>query len=297
MSARWETRIRWAVGLLLTTAAGLKAVQLLIDSPAGFGNPLTKRILLIAISVEFSAGLIILSGIWWRQLRWLAAALFSMFAAYSFQLALYGEDSCGCFGPLRVHPWWTFQLDAVMLFGLLISIWWSPRHAEAELAPSTVDRKYHRVAVAGIAILVILSVAVVVRHAVNHRTFGDQLLSTARSPVALEPNSWEGRSLPIAYAIDLDLSQGKWIVLLHRHNCPDCHEAVLRYEELAMHKRVALVEVPPYGKSDSIPTAAVYRAQLRGDREWFIQTPVELQLENGVVMSASTKLPALLCNE
>jgi hypothetical protein len=120
--------------------------------------------------------------------------------------------------------------------------------------------------------------------------------TSAGDLVVLEPEQWLGMPFPISEYIDANLSEGAWIVLFHRHDCPDCQEATPQYERLAHSRRVALVEVPPYGH-ELVGTGRARHARLRNDRNWFIQTPVEVQLNDGVVVSASTKLPAIAALE
>lgn len=124
-----------------------------------------------------------------------------------------------------------------------------------------------------------------------------EALPTAGGYVILEPESWVGQQLPIAQYIDLDLSNGEWIVLLHRHDCSECQAAVPQYERLAASlplgsPRVALVEIPPFG-GEVVTEPICARVKLGGDRDWFVQTPMEIRLRDGIVTQASTELPAL----
>ena len=72
-----------------------------------------------------------------------------------------------------------------------------------------------------------------------------------------------------------------------------------RYERLAEesvrrggHKQVVLIEVPPFGESENASGPA-RRTRLSPDREWFVQTPVEIQLRDGKVTLASQGLPSV----
>jgi hypothetical protein len=60
---------------------------------------------------------------------------------------------------------------------------------------------------------------------------------------------------------------------------------VPQYAQLAMQEQVALVEVPPYGDSHASANSALHLARLSDDRDWFIQTPVETQLADGLVIA------------
>ena len=112
----------------------------------------------------------------------------------------------------------------------------------------------------------------------------------------LEPENWTGKEFPLLEYIDLDVSQGNWVLLLHRHNCPKCQEVVPRYQSLAklgILDNVALVEVPPHDSTLEYQESPCLNALLSNRRNWYIQTPIEIQLSNGIVKNASTDLPSL----
>jgi hypothetical protein len=146
----------------------------------------------------------------------------------------------------------------------------------------------HRAIVAGVTAISVLGTAFLMRHMDGRTAQAGDSLTSAGGLVILEPKQWIGKPLPIADAIDLDLAQGEWIVLLHRHDCPDCQAAVPRYERLALQQRVALVEVPPYEELHASTTGAAHRGRLSSDREWFVQTPAELRLQDGVVLAVKS---------
>lgn len=113
--------MRRIAGVLLVCAAVLKAVELVNEPAVAMLNPVGRFFVAIQIGVELGLGLFVLSGLYWSKLRWLLLILFAGFAGYSLYLALNGAASCGCFGPLRVEPWWTFLLDVAIVCGLAIS--------------------------------------------------------------------------------------------------------------------------------------------------------------------------------
>jgi hypothetical protein len=84
-------------------------------------NPLGRLFLPIQIGVELGFGLLVLSGLYWNRLRGLLIVLFVGFAGYSLYLATNGATTCGCFGPLRIHPWWALFLDVAVVLGLVVS--------------------------------------------------------------------------------------------------------------------------------------------------------------------------------
>jgi hypothetical protein len=284
--------MRWVAGLLLMLAAALKAVTLVIDPATALVHPLGLYFLPLEIGLEFCVGLLFLSGIYWLKLRWLAAALFTAFSAYSLYLALQGATSCGCFGPVHVNPWWTFGLDLAVVLGLVASRWFDaasmPRalHSRAGL-PSQL-RSSSRVSVAVVISIGVLIAAALFRYADQRTAMANSISAAQGDLVILEPEKWIGQKLPIAEFIDTDLSSGEWIAVLHRHDCPVCQEAIPRYEQLASEgARIALIELPPYGFTPSLESACRC-CRLKNDREWFVQTPVELCVKDGVVTTVKT---------
>lgn len=274
--------MRWVVGVLLLAAAVLKAAQLLAEPALSLASPALRYLLPLQIAAEACLGLLALSGVWWRQLRWLALVLFSGFALYSMYLATSGAATCGCFGNLEVHPWWTFAIDAAVVAGLAASIAFGTNDAPTAARPR---QAFALAMLCGVALGgTVFSVAL--------GTTRSSSLIADDGLVVLEPEAWIGQRLPIAEFIDADLSQGTWTVLLHRRDCPDCQEAAPQYEGLAASQNVALVEVPPFGH-EVINSGPAVHTRLREERDWFVQTPVEIRLDSGVVVGASTDLPAI----
>ena len=131
-------------------------------------------------------------------------------------------------------------------------------------------------------------IALLFRYATGQRTVSARGLTTSGNLVILEPEKWIGQKLPIAEFTDADLSNGEWTVVLHRHDCPACQEAIPHFEQLAlMGRRVALIEIPPYGYSPS-GGSACFCCRLKDDQEWFVETPVEIQLLDGVVQAVKS---------
>lgn len=80
--------------------------------------------------------------------------------------------------------------------------------------------------------------------------------------------------------------------MLHRHDCPECQQAAPQYEVLADTQKVVIIEMPPYG-GERLEEGPALHARMPNDREWYAQTPVEIRIKNGVVLDASTDLPAI----
>jgi hypothetical protein len=278
--------MRWVAGWLLVVAAALKAAKLIAEPGVVFTQPLGRYFLPTQCGVELAIGLLLLFGINWRILRWLAIILFTGFAAYSLYLAISGRTSCGCFGPIYVNPWWTFGLDVAVTLGLLSSVLTESQvinQADVNLARPTTFAPSLRIAIALISGFAVVSMAIVVRYTDQQTVFAHGHPTSANGAVVLSPEQWIGAELPIADLIDVDLSRGEWVVLLHRHDCPACQEKVPKYEQRATAgERVALIEVPPYGDV-SRQIKACHYGRLRADHNWFVETPIEIRLRDGIV--------------
>ncbi len=284
--------MRWCVGLLLVCAAILKVVQA-ITEPALMHT--TGRFYLpLQVCVELGVGMLALAGINWRQLRWTVLLLFAFFAAYSLYLAVSGAASCDCFGPIKVNPWWTFVLDIAVVLCLLFSVRHGREWNVKAIPGATQLVSYsagRRTVIASVICVTAICTALLVWYCDHRMASAEGLLKLAGDLVVLEPDQWIGKPLPIARFINLDLSNGKWIVLLHRHDCPICQEEVPRYEQLGRQvfdRHVALVEVPPYGNFDASVSNVCHHARLKDDYEWFVQTPVEIQLQDGIVKATKS---------
>lgn len=282
--------MRWVVGILLVCAAILKTIQL-VSEPAVATMQLSGTWLLpIQIGAEFGVGLIVLSGHYWRRLRWPVILLFMCFAGSSLYLAIMGETSCRCFGTITIHPFMTFLLDLAIVCGLIMSTVWhgplfSSKAHTASIASDSIStgRRFVIPAIlsTSLVVVIVLSLYADYRTAFDAREFG-----YAQGTVILEPEQWIGQRLPIADSIDIDLSKGKWDVLLYRHDCSVCEAMIPRYKDLAATGgHVALLEVPPFAEFP-LRALSCHYGRLKGNRKWFVQTPVELQLENGLVTSA-----------
>jgi hypothetical protein len=69
-------------------------------------------------TVEWLLGLWLISGCMERGAWIVALGFFGILSLVSLSLGLTGQPSCGCFGAIQVHPWWTFALD-VLILGML----------------------------------------------------------------------------------------------------------------------------------------------------------------------------------
>lgn len=287
--------IATAVGVLLLVTAALKVLHSTESAALQTVYDLPLWLMIGVVQVELIVGLMLISGLWNRSV-WLGAiTLFTAFAAFSLYRALAGFESCGCFGPLRVSPWATFTLD-VAIAVILASL-------RRTLIPVASGRRpYRAFAWAGAYLLLAGSSTVYLLSAGPKVWAGGNSAIDDTGLVILEPEKWSGQRFPLSehFSPRVELTRGEWIVLLYHHDCPQCQEALPKYERLAADAlangdrvRVLLVEVPPYA-SDVIEFGRAFHVRLSDKREWFVQSPVEIQLNEGKVVVASHDLPSIV---
>jgi len=288
--------MRWVVGTLLLVAATLKAIALWLYPETVLVNGSDRFLVPLQVGGEIGLGLMAFSGTYWARLRWISIVLFTVFAVYSFWLAIRGETSCGCFGLVEINPWWTFLLDLIVVFSLAFSGNATNVHAagidgQADFT-SSVTRYWTFTTVS-----ISLAVAAALFFYTEPKTTGpSELLHSVGNLTILEPENWIGKEFPLSGLVNIDLSGGKWVLLLHRHDCSKCQDAIPKYNLLStsiVEGKVALIEVPPFGNQQEVASSKILNGRLVNDREWFVQTPIEIQLQDGKVVNSSLKLPSI----
>jgi hypothetical protein len=111
--------VRIAVGLLLLTAAGLKAHQLATQPILGNGLLNSRWLLIIAVAFELLLSLILLANVWPKPTWAASLACFGLFACVSLYKAMSGHASCGYFGRVPVNPWYTATIDLIIIVSLV----------------------------------------------------------------------------------------------------------------------------------------------------------------------------------
>jgi hypothetical protein len=271
-------------GFFLLTAA-LKSFHVVDAATLQVSHELPQWVVVAGVQVEVIVGLLLISG-WKPRLVWaMSLSLLLGFTIFSAYRALVGYDSCGCFGPLKVNPWWTLTLDV----GLLLLL--------VQQRPAFVERD----GIFGKSALVAGSAIYIMLGGLSFLLEDDLWTIRDRNAVILNPNEWIGHDFPLRNVISpqTDLSKNEWIVLMYHHDCVECKQALPQYGRLAEEfaeqcamSRVLLIEVPPLGEESGRAGEALY-AQLSTDKDWFVQAPVEIQLRDGKVTLASYELPSI----
>ena len=271
------------LGILLITAAALKGWQLLTEPMPENSFWSSRPVLIGLVELELALGFWLLSGLF-KRAAWLTASVcFGIFSAVTAYKALTGAQSCGCFGSMQVNPWLTlFVVDLPAVVALVI---FRPNGDHRLFAP--IPLMYRIAGVCGFAaVLLCVSTAVLALNEPGKVTASYEVL---------EPESWVGKRLPIIDQIDIgwQLEEGNWLILLYHHDCPDCRDAIPKYEQIARDLagnenflRIALIELPPYGNGTVIRNSPCNFGRLADVKEWFITTPAVALLNKARVRMA-----------
>jgi len=289
MMKRATTVTMRVLGIILAAAAVLKGWQLLTEPTAEKDLWTSRALLIFTVEFEIALSIWLLSGLF-KRAAWLAALLcFSAFSAVTFYKAVSGAESCGCFGSVHVNPWITLfavDLPAVLALAVFRPKVNLPKLTSAKavilemMAPMPSPVRLAAVFCIGLVLVAVSTVVLALNPPAR---------ATASYEV-LEPESWVGGELAILDYIDIGdkLRNGNWLVLFYHHDCPDCAEAIRRYEQMAF------IQVPPYGRSvvRNNPNYAV--GKLLDIKEWFITTPVcVLLMSSEVQMVWHKEVPKL----
>jgi len=209
-----------------------------------------------------------------------------------------GASSCGCFGAVQVPPWITLVTD---LF-LMISLVFLARGVESLKMTWTLPT--WRVVAAGIWSLA--SVAVAFGLTASPAIVSDEPQSTggvaavgpAEGYYLPEYPSWIGqefRSLDIAgwiRELPEDLDEGPQYVLFYRMDCEHCHELMEIYFADVLPLPTTAVAIPErtgFPDAGALPLVcgACRLAELPSGVDWFMQTPVLVRLNEGIVECAA----------
>jgi len=297
-AAAWIRLITPSVGVFLIAAALMKALSPADSVVTEAVYDVPAWIMAAGVQIELAVGLWLVSGWRPRAAREAAIVLFLAFAAFSLYRSLAGYESCGCFGSLRVNPWLTFVLD----LGVLGMLAFSRRHAnELPVAPNSGARAW-TYGIAWALVAAVMLILIGLRPGTTTSTHANEPgITVTDSMVILEPEQWIGRAFPLVKELSpaVDLQHGKWILLFFHHDCPQCQEAMPQYEALAAElnevgdaMRVLLIEVPPFGPGP-MERQSISAVRLSDKHDWFVQTPLEVVLGDGKVVTASVELPAI----
>jgi len=286
------TVCRRILGLVLLTAASLKAYELATTPLLGAGLLHQRWLLTIAIEAEavFGGWFLLGAGNSWMWVN--AQILWLVFLCVAGWEAESGTTFCGCFGKVQVDPWYTASFDLIVV---LILPFCRPNRREVAIVERGFWLRW--------AVLALIAIAGVAFGAWNlgryspSRLSGDGL-TLSDGIIVLEPEKWVGHPFILVNYIDVgqQLTHGEWIVLLYRYDCEHCQRAVPQYSAYAERclrqngPNIAFVEIPPFaphGQELIRQFGSRIRGTLSPDHDWFISTPVAVILHDGSVQAVS----------
>jgi hypothetical protein len=287
---------------------GLGAVLKMLDgSPSNLPAALVKwlgglgldlRFVLefsIAVELVVVVAMILLPGL----ARPIGIAMLALFMPVLVGDLLLGASSCGCFGAVQVPPWVTLATDGFFLLCLVFAA-----RGVRSLRMTTTQATWRVVAV---GVLAMLSVAVAFGLTAGGAPVpadGGAAQTAAGSSGPAEgyylPNleAWIGSefaSLDLATwirGLPDDLDVGSQYLLFYRLDCEHCHELMEVYFSDSVPLPTTAVAVP---EKHGFPTEGIQPfacgecrlAELPQGFDWFLQTPVLVQLADGIVTCAS----------
>ncbi len=310
-------------GGMLIIASVLKSYQLLTEPIITPSFWESWAFFVMQIPLELGLGIWLLSGLF-RKAAWLVGvAAFGIFIIVTLQKGLAGDESCGCFGPVHVNPWITLStIDVTLFLGLLI---FRPRGEKLLPPPWPSAKHFFGVAIPTFILLGILVPVLILnkppdktseyevvrteewekKSSTNQEQTGNESTSIKSADAneeqpggkqaVPEPNDEEW---PLLRHIDIadSLRSGIAIVLLYHNDCPDCREAIPRYDRMSRElaggedaMRFAFIEIPPYGPEEDSPVPAdtlCLKGKLDTSKQWYITSPLVVLTLNGSVIES-----------
>lgn len=280
--------VQLILGALLMLTAILKAHALATGPYPGSSIFTSRPVLIAVVEFELVLSLWLLIGFWPRIAWAVAIVTFAGFAGVSLHRGLSGETECGCFGRVEVNPWYMFLIDCCALVALLR---WRPN---AGLLPGLNPNWQTGLAFCGNAACIGILAAWWMTSYVPTTLGSTGEVVGQDELVVLAPEEWVGKKLPLQQHIDVSaqLASGKWRLVLYHHDCAKCREVIPLYEQLAAARhgpedpRIVLIAVPPYAEpgAELVSVGSSYlTGRLSDSHKWFVHTPTELMLDNGIV--------------
>ncbi len=209
-----------------------------------------------------------------------------------------GASSCGCFGAVQVPPWVTLVTDLFFFLSLVFLA-----HGVDALKTTRVLPTW-RVLAAGLWSLISVALAFGLTFSGAAPEPADSLPGgvTASGPAdgyyLPDYAAWQGTGfleLDVAewiQGLPEDLARGQQYVFFYRKDCEHCHELMEVFFADELPLPTTAVAVP---ERDGFPTVGVQPftcdacrlAELPAGVDWFLQTPVLVRLDDGVVVCAA----------
>lgn len=282
LARRHSARITFAsIAAILLIAAILKAHQLLTE-PLLAGH---RGLSVLLVQLELLFAIWLLAGRSARLARMAVIILFLVFAVVSLYRGISGESSCGCFGAVKVSPWISLLLDVLVIA------------TAGSVSPKMVSAHHRRLPSLKPVPLILAYVGIAACSSFFLLSFHPTTLSAKglllgdSSFILADPEGWIGEQCPIIDWVDEGhvLREGKWIVLFFHFDCPLCREVLPEFVQRSLQPdsdRIAILEVPPFGREQT-DFGKCLHLRLSDSHEWFVESPREMHIANGRVVSVS----------
>ena len=199
----------------------------------------------------------------------------------------HSERSCGCFGSLLVPPYITTIFDIIIFCLLSLRV-----VAMRGLGPPAGRTRSAIIIGFGVSLAATFSILAYLRYTSATVTVG---MVKSGSVIVLRPDEWMNRPLPLLPYIKSEkpIDRGQCRVVLLHTDCSECARALPGIEEAAKSRaeRTVLIEVPSptSERSSIIPSSAFCEvAYLDASYEWFVKTPVVIDLWDGQVVTEAS---------
>jgi hypothetical protein len=212
-----------------------------------------------------------------------------------------GASSCGCFGAVEVHPGITLAMDLGFLLGLWLLGRRAPSLAMTPAVPTlqVVAAGLWTVASFGIAFALTAGGAPAATAATASATGA---AAPAEGYYLPQYADWIGKQwseLPISswmMGTTDGIANGPHFVLFYRKDCEHCHALMEAYFAGPLPLPTTAVAVPeragfPTVGVQPFPCGECSKSELPAGVDWFLQTPVLVRLEDGVVRCAAEVTP------
>ncbi len=293
---------RVVVPLWLLVGAVLKLVD---DSPTHLPASMIKVLgghidLTFVLHYSVAVELVVIGLIWLlpRLARPAALAMLGVFFPVLVADLLMGASSCGCFGPVEIHPAITMVMDGSLFLAVLLLGRRAPSlrmSTQLPLVPTLV---------AGLWILSSFAIAFGLPGPGNSEAAAAAEATAATTGLAAPPayyvpeySDWIGRewqSLEIASftrGMPEDITSGLQYMIFYRKDCEHCHELMDVFFSEALEWPTTAVAVPEKDGFPvdglAMPCSECRQAELPAGCDWFFQTPVLVRLNQGQVECAA----------
>jgi len=213
------------VGAVLLVAGALKAIDFRNgigeDSSIGASRPL----LIALIESELVLAGWLISGWKARAAHTMGTVAFALFFGAAVYKWVGGEETCGCFGAVRLDPRYAAAFDVFAVLGLA---WFRPSRTGSRGgriwrgAVGTVTGASVTISAAAMALFTPAEL-------VGSHIVGDS------DHVLVRTADWVGAPLPLLPWIDCQdrLTTGEWVAVFYHHECGACRRVVPQFEALA----------------------------------------------------------------